>query len=55
MTAFFDKAVRVCGKIATALARFRERRAGRVEALKQKEMEAERIDRIRNPSNYQGR
>ncbi|MCI0534395.1 MAG: hypothetical protein L0Z50_04130 [Verrucomicrobiales bacterium] len=29
--------------------------AGRFETLKLKEMEAERIDRLTNPSNYQGK
>jgi len=35
-----------------ALAR---RTAGRFEALKRREMEMERLDRLRNPSNYRGR
>jgi hypothetical protein len=69
MTPLLDKILRAAGKIGTALARFRERtelifhsksenakRAlGRFETLKRQEMEAERIDRLRNPSNYQGR
>ena len=69
MTPFRDKMLRAGGTIATALARFREktelvflskrenarRASGRFETLKRKEMEAERIDRLRNPSNYQGR
>lgn len=29
--------------------------AGRFESLKRKEQEIERLDRLRNPSNYQGR
>ena len=69
MTPFLDKILRAGGTIATALARFRDRTelmflskreyarraSGRFETLKRKEMEAERIDRLRNPSNYQGR
>ncbi|MBI5386940.1 MAG: hypothetical protein HZA90_19890 [Verrucomicrobia bacterium] len=31
------------------------RATGRFEAFKRKEMEVERLDRLRNPSNYQGR
>ena len=66
MKPFFNKMVRVGGAIATALTRFREsvfhsklenarRASGRFETLKRQEMEAERIDRLRNPSDYQGR
>jgi len=55
MTQFFDKAIRACGRMATLLGGLWARRSGRFERLKQKEMEAERLDRIRNPSNYQGR
>jgi hypothetical protein len=69
MTPFLDKMLRAGGTIAAALARFRKgseliflskrenarRASGRLEALKRKKMEAERIDRLRNPSNYQGR
>jgi hypothetical protein len=53
----FDKIFRAG---AAMLARFRER-IGLVpplagsEALKRKEIEAERIDRLRNPRDYQGR
>jgi len=31
------------------------RASGKTETLKRKELEAERIDRLRNPRNYQGR
>jgi hypothetical protein len=69
MTPFLEKMFRAGGNVAIALARFRRRvepvflskrevarrAAGTLEALKRKEMEAERIDRLRNPSNYQGR
>jgi hypothetical protein len=69
MTRLFDKILRAIGKSATALSRFRQatgliflskrenaRRAlGRVETLQREEKEAERIDRLRNPSHYQGR
>ncbi len=61
--------LRAGGTIAAALTRLRKgteliflskrenaRRAfERLETLRRKEMEAERIDRLRNPSNYQGR
>jgi|GraSoiStandDraft_37_1057305.scaffolds.fasta_scaffold1540620_1 hypothetical protein len=69
MTPFLDKLLRAGGPIATALTRFRKkteliflskrenakRASGRFETLKRKEMEAERLDRLRNPRNYQGR
>jgi hypothetical protein len=69
MTPFFDKVSRAFGTIARALARLRERTgkaflskgenfthaSERSERLKREEMEAERIDRLRNPSDYQGR
>jgi hypothetical protein len=55
MTPFVDKTLRAGAKIATALAQFWERRAPGFETRKQKEMEAERIDRLRYPSKYQGR
>ena len=32
-----------------------QRAAGRFEALKRREMEAERLDRLRNPGNYRCR
>jgi hypothetical protein len=68
MTRFFGKILGAVAKIATALARFRpvigriflskrenaRRASGRFEALKREEIEAERIDRLRNPSKYQG-
>jgi hypothetical protein len=69
MTPFLEKMFGAGGTIVTALERFRKRTeliflskrenarraSGRLETLKRKEMEAERIDRLRNPSNYQGR
>jgi hypothetical protein len=69
MTPFLDKLLRAGGPVGNALARFRKkaeliflskrenaRRAfGRLETRNRKEMEAERIDRLRNPGNYQGR
>jgi hypothetical protein len=69
MTPLLDKMLRAGGTIATALARFWERTerlflskregarraSGRFETLKRKAAEAARIDRLRNPSNYQGR
>jgi hypothetical protein len=55
MTPFLKKIVHAW---KTTMARFSQE-AGRPretsQALKRKEMEAERIDRLRNPSNYQGR
>lgn len=55
MTQFFERAIRARARIAKALGSFWERRARGLEALKRKEMEAERIDRLRNPGNYHGR
>jgi hypothetical protein len=69
MPPFLDKILRVNRTIATALARFRKRTqliflsknentmpaSATLETLKRKEMEAERLDRLRNPRNYQGR
>jgi len=65
---FLEKILRAAAAIATALARFRDRTAlifaskaaharasVRFETRKRKELEAERLDRLRNPSNYQGR
>ena len=51
----FDKAKRGFAKIAAARARFRARRSERATASKQELFEAERIDRLRNPSYYRGR
>ncbi|MHB1307353.1 MAG: hypothetical protein ACYDC1_13640 [Limisphaerales bacterium] len=36
-------------------AQLSRRATGRFEALKRKEMEMERLDRLRNPGNYRGR
>jgi hypothetical protein len=69
MIPFLDKIFGAGGPVATKLARFRQRTeliflskrenarraSGRSETLKRQEMEAERLDRLRNPSNYQGR
>ena len=69
MIPFLDKLFRGGGAIATALARFRKgteliflskrektkRVSERFETSKRKEMETERLDRLRHPSNYQGR
>jgi hypothetical protein len=61
MTPLSEKMLRAVAKIAAVLARFRKRTAliflpsARLETLKRQEMEAERLDRLRNPSNYQGR
>lgn len=69
MTPFFRK-VMLSGVIVSAFfirlferieRRFRskahmaQRATGRFEALKRKEREIERLDRLRNPSDYQGR
>ena len=32
-----------------------KRASGKLETLKRKDLEAERIDRLRNPRNYQGK
>jgi hypothetical protein len=69
VTPFLKRIHRAGGKIATGLARLQEiielmflskrekarRASGRSESLKRREIEAERIDRLRNPSKYQGR
>ena len=69
MTPFLDQVRRAGVIVATALGRVWEkikrffpskeevarRDAGRLETLKRKEMETERIDRLTNPHNYQGK
>jgi hypothetical protein len=55
MRPFVDKTLRAGAKLATALAQLWERRASGSEMRKRKEMEAERIDRLRYPAKYQGR
>jgi len=69
MTPFLKKIFDAGGTIPAALARFRKRAgllflsrhenamraSGSVETLKRKDAEAERLDRLRNPRNYQGR
>jgi len=55
MILFFDRVLRAIAQIATALTRLRERRPRLSEGRQRKELEAERLDRLRNPSNYQGR
>ncbi len=55
VSAVFKRAwesVESCFRSKEALAR---RTSGRFEALKRREMENERLDRLRNPSNYRGR
>jgi len=49
---------RVCERIELLFrskAQVAQRATGRFEALKRKEMEVERLDRLRNPGNYRGR
>jgi len=69
MTRLLEKILGAVRIIAGALGRFRDRidmiflskreharrASGRLGTRKRKEMEAERLDRLRNPSNYQGR
>ncbi len=69
MTPLWDTLFRAGGKIETALARFRgglvrfflsnreaaRRASEKFDALQRKALEAERIDRLRNPGNYQGK
>ena len=65
MTPFLDKLRLAAKTIKDALTRFWERSGpfflpnpknpGRFATRKQREMEAERLDRLRNPRNYQGR
>ena len=55
MMIFFDKAMRALARIATPLMRLRERHRETIASDQRKNLEAERLDRLRNPSNYQGR
>jgi hypothetical protein len=69
MTPFFHRLHRTRLIAATVLGRLWERiespflskaevarrASGKIETLKRKDLEAERIDRLRNPRNYQGR
>jgi hypothetical protein len=55
MMYFFDRVKSGLAKIAAARDRFRARRSERAAASKQEIFEAERIDRLRNPSYYRGR
>jgi len=59
MTPFLDKILQAGGAVAMSMARFwgrsGRRTSLRIETLKRNELEAERIDRLRNPRNYQGR
>jgi len=69
MTPYFEKIFRAGGTIATALARFRKsagltslsknentmRTSVSLATRDRKVKEAERLDRLRNPRNYQGR
>jgi hypothetical protein len=69
MIPILDRILRPGGRVARTLARFRERTelffhsrrentsraSARSEALNRKEIEAERIDRLRNPSDYRCR
>jgi len=47
--------MRALARIATPLMRFRERRRETIASGQRRDLEAERLDRLRNPSNYQGR
>jgi hypothetical protein len=55
MTLFFERAFRALAKAVTALVRSRQIPSHAFANRKRKELEAERLDRLRNPSNYQGR
>lgn len=69
MTPFFQKLLRAGVNIETVIKRVRERIGrlfrskaevarrpfGRLETRERREMEAERLDRLRNPSDYQGK
>jgi hypothetical protein len=69
MNPFFRTVLRVAAAVETALKQASEKIArlflskaeaarrtnGKFEVLKRKELEAERLDRLRNPHNYQGR
>ena len=43
------------GRLFLSKAAAAQRASGRFEALKRRELEAERLDRLRNPGNYQGK
>jgi hypothetical protein len=69
MIPFLHRVLRTGVIVATALGRLWERielsflskaevarrASGKIETLKRKDLEAERLDRLRNPRNYQGR
>ena len=44
-----------CARLFLSKAEVAKRVSGRFEMLKRREMEAERLDRLRHPSDYQGR
>jgi hypothetical protein len=44
-----------CERLFQSKAQIARRSTGRFEALKRAEMEAERLDRLRNPNDYRGR
>ncbi|MCX6902264.1 MAG: hypothetical protein NTW03_02035 [Verrucomicrobia bacterium] len=54
-TAVFARVCERIERLFRSKARVAQRATGRFEALKRKEMEVERLDRLRNPGNYRGR
>jgi hypothetical protein len=55
VTALFKRVWERIEPFVRTQAQVAKRAPGRFEALKRKEMELERLDRLRNPSDYQGR
>lgn len=55
LTAVLQRAWESLERLFRSKAQVAQRATGRFEALKRREMEVERLDRLRHPSNYQGR
>ena len=55
VTAVFARVWEWIEMLFLSKAQLARRTTGRFEALKRKELEMERLDRLRNPGNYRGR
>ena len=55
VTAVFAQAWERIAQLFYSKTEVAKRASGRFETLKRKEMEMERLDRLRHPSDYQGR
>ncbi len=55
ISAVFPRVWRICERLLYSKAEVDRRASGRFEALKRKVLEAERLDRLRNPDHYRGR